>query len=167
MSASLEKVGPRPKRKRIALILAALLPVIAAAVYLFGLFLDFEYVHWPTIWQASRAKTPTGVRVAELIRDRVASSEVTLRWHHCGWCNTVYTHANHVAIKVTLSANEGFLFDWDPSTRRLLPITIGTAERFPELIPSGFIIEPLTVGGLDGQLHIDRACRIVAGVKEI
>ena len=167
MSASIEQARLRPRRKRVALTLAAVLLVIAAAVYLFGWFLDFEYVHWPTIWQASRAETPTGVRVANLIRARAASSEVTLHWHHCGWCETVYSHANHVAIKASVSADEAFLFDWDPSTRRLLPITIRTAERFPELIPSGFTIEPFSAGGLDGQLHTDRACRIVAKAKEI
>jgi hypothetical protein len=151
----------RIKRRRIALVAALLLPVIAA-VYLYGLFMDCEYVHWPTIWQASRAETPFGGRVAELIRKRAASSTVRPHWHHCGWCETVYSHAKHVAIKVTVSASEAYLFDWDAGTRRLTPLTVRTAEVFPELLPSGFIAEPYSDSGLDGQLHTDRPCRLVA-----
>jgi hypothetical protein len=144
-----------------------MVPFFGVAAYGIGSFFDCEYVHWPTIWQASRAETPAGVRVANLVRAQAAGSEVTPHWHHCGWCETVYSHAEHVAIKVTISANEAFLFDWDASTRRLLPLTIRTAERFPELIPSGFIIKPLSGSGLDGQLHTDRACRVIAKTQKI
>ncbi|MBE0544673.1 MAG: hypothetical protein IH623_25315 [Verrucomicrobia bacterium] len=149
-------------KRRIALIVAVVLPVAFAAVYAFGVFMDCEYVHWPTIWQASRAETPSGYRVADLIRTRASTSPAHPHWHHCGWCETVYSHAKHVAIKVTVSPSEAYLFDWDASTRRLTPLTVRTAEVFPELVPSGFVAEASLDGGLDGQLHDDRPCRLVA-----
>ena len=154
--------------KRIAVMLATVLSInVVGAAYLIGWFMDFEYVYWPTIWQASRAETSTGVRVADLIRSRATNPEVKPRWHHCGWCETAYAHAKHVAIKVTIDANEAFLFDWDAGSRRLLPITVRTAERFPELIPAGFTLAPLSNPSLDGQLHCDRACQVVAKPNEI
>jgi hypothetical protein len=153
---------PRSRTRRIALVLATVLPSVVAVVYGFGLYTDCEYVHWPTIWQASRAETSSGVRVAELIRKRATSSTARPDWHHCGWCETVYSHAKHVAIKVTVGESEAYLFDWDASTRRLTPLTVRTAEVFPELLPSGFIAEPFLESGLDGQLHSDRPCRVVA-----
>lgn len=153
-------------RKRVGLILAVTLPVVLASAYLFGWFMDCEYIHWPTIRQASRAETTSGIRVAELIRTRAGASQGKPHWHHCGWCETVYAHAPHFSVKVTVSATEAYLFDWDASTRRLLPITVRTAEVFRELIPSGFVIDP-TSGGLDGQLHNDRPCRIVAAKQEM
>lgn len=152
---------PRSKGRRGALVVALLLPVIAA-VYLYGVFMDCEYVHWPTIWQASRAKTSSGVRVAELIRQRAVSSTASPHWHHCGWCQTAYSHAEHVAIKVTVSSSEAYLFDWDANSGRLTPLTVRTAEVFPELLPSGLIAEPVSDSGMDGQLHGDRPCRLVA-----
>ena len=167
MSTSLEQARVKRRGKRIALILATIVPVLAGTAYSVGWFFDCEYVHWPTIWHASRAETPAGIRVANLVRAQTAHSKVTPHWHHCGWCATVYSQAKHVAIKVTISANEAFLFDWDASTRRLLPLTVRTAERFPELIPAGFIMDPLSEGRLDGQLHTDRACRIIAKTQKI
>jgi hypothetical protein len=153
--------GPRSKLRRIAWVSILLLPVIAL-VYLYGRFMDCEYVHWPTIWQASRAKTSAGVRVAQLIRERAGSAAARPHWHHCGWCEAVYAHARHVAIKVTVGANVAYLFDWDASTRRLTPLTVRTAEVFPELLPPGFIAEPFSDSGLDGQLQNDRPCRLIA-----
>jgi hypothetical protein len=146
--------------KRAAFVSAALLSINAAGIACFlGWFMDLEFVHWPTVWQASRAKTPAGVRVSDLIRARATNSTAEPDWHHCNWCQTIYSHAKHVAIKVTVGADEAFLFDWDPGSRRLLPATIRTADRFPELVPSGFAISPLPSVGLDGQLHVDRPCR--------
>lgn len=150
------------KRRCIALILALTLPMAASVAYLWGCYMDCEYIHWPTIWQASRAKTPLGLPVAELISARVRTSSAGPHWHHCGWCETVYSCAKHFAIKVTVSPSEAYLFDWDAKTGRLMPLTVRTAELLPEVIPSGFIVEPSSAGGFDGQLHNDRPCRIVA-----
>ena len=153
-------------RARTGLVLGVTLPMALAAAYLYGWFTDCEYVHWPTSWQASRAETQSGIRVAELIRIRAGAGESRPHWHHCGFCETLYAHASHFPVKVTISATEAYLFDWDASARRLLPITVRTAEVFRELIPSGSVIEPLS-GGLDGQLHADRPCRIVAAKVEM
>jgi hypothetical protein len=151
----------RPRSRRRALIVALALALGIGAVYLLGCYMDCEYVHWPTIWQASRAQTPSGVRVAALIQTRTASQSARPHWHHCGWCETVYAYAEHFAIKVTVSESEAYLFDWDATTRRLVPITVRTAEVFPELIPSGSQMERLSDHGLDGQFQNDRPCRIV------
>jgi hypothetical protein len=120
-------------------------------VYVRGWFTDCEYIHWPTFCQASRAETSPDISARDLIKTRLKLS-ARPHWHHCGWCKTVYSHAKHVAVKVTVSASEAYLFDWDATARRLLPITVRTAEVFPELIPRGFVVEPLSAPGLDGQL---------------
>ena len=153
------------RRNRIVCISLMVFLIICCAVYLFGWFLDFEYIHCLTIHRASRSRTYSGVRVAELIQTRVKTSE-RLYWHHCGWCETVYPHAKHFAIKVTVSSTQEFLFDWDPKTNRLLPLTVRTAAAFPELIPPGYEIESLR-GSLDGQLHSDQPCRIVFKRQEV
>ncbi len=137
-----------------------------AVAYLFGCYTDREYIHWPTIWQASRAKTPSGLPVAELISKRARTSSAGPHWHHCGWCETVYSYAKHFAIKVTVSPNEAYLFDWDANTGRLMPLTVHTAELFPELIPPGFIVEPLSSSSLGDQFCADRRCQVVARKQE-
>jgi uncharacterized protein (DUF433 family) len=91
--------------KRAAFVSAALLSINAAGIACFlGWFMDLEFVHWPTVWQASRAKTPAGVRVSDLIRARATNSTAEPDWHHCNWCQTIYSHAKNVAIKVTVDA---------------------------------------------------------------
>jgi hypothetical protein len=148
--------------KRSTCVRATVLTLTALfGTYLAGWYLDAEYMHWPTIWKASQSETSAGVRVSELVRARTGKPGAKPRWHHCGWCEMAYAHAKHVAIKVTVDPNEAFLFDWNARTRHLLPLTVRTAERFPELIPSGFIVRPLSEGGLDGQFHADRACEVV------
>lgn len=147
--------------KRIAFVCAAALPFVVAAIGVFGWLFDCEFIHWPMLWKASRAETSDGVSVNDLIRARAARTTSSPDWHYCGFCKVVYAHAKHVPVKVTISANEAFLFDWDASTRRLLPITVRTAAVFPELIPNGFVAQPSSASGLDGQLHDDRPCLIV------
>ena len=159
---SIAEAGPKSKRRHLALIVALSIPIAACVVYLLGCYMDCEYVHWPTVWQASRAKTSSGIRVAELMHTRATTQPAHPHWHHCGWCETVYSFVEHYAVKVTLSATEAYLFDWDAASQRLVPITVQTAEVFPELIPAGFAVEPTAWSGLDGQLHNDRRCRIVA-----
>ncbi len=150
------------KRIAIALIVGG---VLAAAVLWVAAALEFEFPFWPTLWMASQTKVPAGTRVTELIRVRSASSYVAQQhWHHCTWCDVVYPHAPHSAVKVTISTNEMdfYLFDWDVWHRRLLPISIRTAKLFPELIPVGCVVEPLD-NGLNPQLyqHSDGPCRII------
>ena len=55
-----------------------------------------------------------------------------------------------------------YLFDWDLSQRRLLPISVHTAKMFPEVIPPGYVVKPLGVG-LNPQLYRgdDEPCLIV------
>ena len=147
--------------KRAAVVLAAALPLVLAVVCLFGWLFDYEFIHWPMLWKASRARTSDGALVNDLIRARAARANSSPDWHCCGFCSVVYAHAKHVPVKVIISANEAFLFDWDASTRRLLPITVRTAEVFPELIPHGFTAQSSSATGLDGQLHNDRPCEIL------
>lgn len=141
--------------------------LLAAAVYEFGRMLEFEYPFWPTLWLAKQTKTSDGNRVADLIRSRSGASYVGQRWHHCTWCDVAYSHAPNVAVKVTFSNDERdfYLFDWQVSRRRLLPITVRTARLFPELIPPGCDIKPLGVG-LNSQLyHDDEPCLVVVSAR--
>jgi hypothetical protein len=130
-------------------------------VCFFGWFFDCEFIHGPMLWKASRAKTFGGMQVNDLIRARATGANSLPDWHYCGFCRVVYSHAKHVPVKVVISANEAFLFDWDASKRRLLPMTVRTAEVFPELIPDAFIATPSRATGLDGQFHNDPPCSIV------
>jgi len=153
-------------RSKRAWIMGLSLIVVAVVVYGCGCALEFEYPFWPTLWLASRTKTPDGQRVADLIRIRSGSSYVEQHWHHCTWCDVVYPDAPHLAVKVTINDSlddkEFYLFDWEVGRRRLLPITVRTAKLFPELIPKGFIIEPRSEG-LKTQLYNgDEPCRIIA-----
>ena len=102
--------------------------------------------------------------MTDLIRLRSGGSYANQHWHHCSWCEVVYPHAQHLAIKVTINNSEEdyYLFDWDISHRKLVPLTVRTAKMFPELIPSGSAIKPLGVG-LNPQLyHNDEPCAVVA-----
>jgi hypothetical protein len=124
--------------------------------------MEYEYPFWPTLWIAEQTQIPDGRRVTDLIRSRSGGSNVQQHWHHCSWCDVVYPHAEHLAVKVTINENETnfYLFDWDLARRKLLPITVRTAKLFPELIPPGRVIEPLGLG-LNPQLyHDDEPCRI-------
>jgi hypothetical protein len=155
--------GKNMKRGRITLLVGISVVVLAAAAYEFGRVFELEYPFWPTLWVAEQTKTPDGIRVTSLIRIQSGASYVEQHWHHCTWCDVVYPHAPHLAVKVTVN-NDGkdfYLFDWDISHRRLLPITVRTAKIFPELIPVGYVVEPLGVG-LNPQLyHNDEPCRII------
>ena len=151
----------KTKRYKVALIVAVSLFVLAAVAYKFGCAFEFEYPFWPTLWLAEKTKTSDGSRVPDLVRIR-SSNYVEQHWHHCTWCDVVYPHAPHMAVKVTVNNDEKdfYLFDWDVSRRRLLPITVRTAKFFPELIPTGCVVVPLGVG-LNPQLyHNDEPCRI-------
>jgi hypothetical protein len=156
------------KPKSVALFAAVALFALAA-VYEFGRFFEFEYPFWPTLWLAEQTKTPGGSRVTDLIRVRSGNTYVSQHWHHCTWCDVVYPHAPHLAVKVTINNDERdfYLFDWDLSHRKLLPITIRTAKRFPELIPPGYVIEPLGVG-LNPQLYDnDEPCLTVTNASSV
>jgi hypothetical protein len=102
--------------------------------------------------------------VADLIRDRSGNSYVKQHWHHCTFCDDVYPHAQHMAIRVTINPaerDEFCLFDWDVWHRRLLPITVRTAKLLPELIPQGYVVEEKGYG-LNPQLYPDdRPCQII------
>lgn len=126
--------------------------------------LEFEFPFRPTLWLAAQTQTPAGTRITELVRTKLGNAYVSQHWHHCTWCDVVYPHVPHSAVKVTVNTNEYdfFLFDWDVKHRRLLPASVRTAKLFPELIPAGYTVRPLGVG-LNPQLyHDDEACSIVA-----
>ncbi|HEX3797931.1 MAG TPA: hypothetical protein VH413_04455 [Verrucomicrobiae bacterium] len=152
------------RRTRVVLVSLVALIVLAAAVLELGCMFECEYPFWPSLWLAKQTRTPDGSRVTDLIRVRSGSSYVSQYWHHCTWCDVVYPHAPHMAVKVTINDDENdfLLFDWQMSQRKLLPITVHTAKLFPELSPSGYTVKPLGVG-LNPQLyHNDEPCLIVA-----
>jgi hypothetical protein len=151
------------RRRTVALLVSVVCVVLVAAVYEFGLIFECEYPFRPTLWLAEQTKIPDGRRMTDLIRIRSDGSYADQYWHHCTWCDVVYPHVPHLAIKVTLNNDERdfYLFDWQLSHRRLLPMTVRTARLFPELIPSGCVVKPLGVG-LNPQLyHNDEPCLIV------
>jgi len=154
----------RKMRRRKVALRVGMAFVFLAVVYEWGLFCECEYPFWPTLWLAERTKIPDGSRVTDLIRIRSGSSYAEQYWHHCTWCDVVYPHAPHLAIKVTINNDEKdfYLFDWQLSERRLLPMTVRTAKAFPELIPPGQSVQPIGVG-INPQLYSnDEPCLIVA-----
>ncbi len=110
----------------------------------FGSAFECEWPFWPTLWLAEQTRAPDGSRVVDLIRTRSDSSFAKQHWHHCTFCNDVYPHAPHMAVRVTgdINKRDFYLFDWDLWNRRLLPITVRTAKTFPELIPPGSFVKP-------------------------
>jgi hypothetical protein len=159
--------GRKAKRRRAALLVAVffVIPVLAA-IYEGGYILECEYPFWPTLWMAKQTKIPDGLRVTDLISTRSGDSFKDQHWRHCTWCDVVYPHAPHMAVKVMINEEESnfYLFDWDLTRRKLLPITVRTAKLFPELIPSGYTVQ-LSGVGLNPQLYNnDEPCRIVAAV---
>jgi hypothetical protein len=151
------------KQSRAILFAAVVSVLLAAAVGEFGRIFEYEYPFWPTLWVAEQTKAPGGTRMFDLIRVRSGSSYVEQHWHHCTWCDVVYPHAPHMAVKVTVNHDEEdfYLFDWQLSQRKLLPITVRTAKAFPELIPPGCVAEPIGTG-LNPQLyHNDEPCLII------
>lgn len=151
------------KRGAFILIGAAVLSLLVLGIYELGLVLECEFPFWQTLRIAEKTRVPDGRQVSDLVRLRMVGSSLDRQhWHHCTWCDVTYPHAPHMAVKVTINNDEKdfFLFDWDASQRKLLPITVRTAKAFPELIPSNCVVEPLGVG-LNPQLyHNDEPCRI-------
>ncbi len=149
--------------KRIAILSAVGVALVAAALWL-AAALEFEFPFWPSLWLAGQTTTASGTQVTELVRARSGNAYISQHWHHCTWCDVVYPHAPHSALKVTINRNEFdfYLFDWDVRHRRLLPASVRTAKVFPELIPPGYTIRPLGVG-LNPQLYRDdEPCSVVA-----
>ena len=157
-------ISPSWNQTRVSVIAGFVCIIFAVAIYWFGLVLECEYPFWPTLWLAKQAKTGDGSRVTDLIRIRSDSSYLPQYWHHCTWCDVVYPHAPHMAIQVTgdVSKQNVYLFDWDLWHRRLLPISVRTAQMFPELIPPGYVVKPLGVGNNPQLYHSDdEPCLIV------
>ena len=88
------------KRITIALTVGA---VLAAVALWLAAGLEFEFPFWPTLWLASHSRAVTGKSVTELVRIRSGRSYVAQHWHHCTWCDVVYPHAPHSAVKVTIN----------------------------------------------------------------
>lgn len=148
--------------KRIAIVLT-IAGLLAGAVLWVAVGLECEFPFWPTLWLASQTKVPDGTRISQLVQVRAGSSHASQHWHHCAWCDEIYTHVPHSAVKVTFNTNRNdfYLFDWDVWHQRLLPATARTARLFPELIPAGSVVEVLGVG-LNPQLYPDdKPCRVV------
>jgi hypothetical protein len=154
----------KKRRGRVALIVGVVGIVFAAVVLQFGYSFECEYPFWPTLWLAKQTKAPDGTRVTDLIRIRSDNSYLQQYWHHCTYCDDVYPHAPHLAIRITgdYAKNDFYLFDWDLWHRRLLPISVHTAKMFPELIPPGAVVKRLGVGS-NPQLYQsdDEPCLIV------
>jgi hypothetical protein len=138
--------------------------IVATVLLWVAAALECEFPFWPSLWLAERTRTSDGTLVTELVRARSGSNYVSQYWHHCTWCDVVYPHAPHSAVKVTVNTNEYdfYLFDWDLRHRKLLPSSVRTAKAFPELVPTGYVVEPLGVG-LNPQLYRDdEPCSIIA-----
>ena len=73
---------------------------IFAGVVWFGYVFEYEYPFTLTVWFAMQTKIPDGVRVVDLIENRSGNAYVEQYWHHCTWCDVIYPHAPHMAIKV-------------------------------------------------------------------
>ena len=137
-----------------------------------GLVLECEFPFWPTLWLAEVTKTPDGSRVTDLIRSRSNSSYAHQHWHHCTYCEVIFIHVPHFVIEVDgdIMKRDFYLFDWQPSRRRLLPMTLHTAKTFPELIPQGYEVDS-TVPNNNGQIYgyNDCPCLVVpkADVRNI
>src|SRR5215831_13309063 len=114
------------KRVTIALIAAG---AVAAVLLWVAAALECEFPFWPSLCLAERTEISGGTRVSELVRVRSGSNYISQYWHHCTWCDVVYPHAAHSAVKVTVNTNEYdfYLFDWDLWHRKLLPATVRTA----------------------------------------
>jgi hypothetical protein len=121
-------------RNAVAVSLVVVTPVVlTAASFWLAAGFEFEFPYWPTVWLASQTKPAHDGRMAEVTRARYGQGYKSQHWHHCSWCDVVYPHAPHMAIKVTMNEDEDdfFLFDWDLWHRRLVPITVRTAKLFP------------------------------------
>jgi hypothetical protein len=151
------------RRRTVALLVGVVCVVLVAGVYEFGIMFECQYPFRPTLWLAEQTKTPDGSRVTDLIRIRSGGSYVEQDWHHCTWCDMVYPHVPHLAIKVTVDNDQRdfYLFDWQLSQLRLLPMTVRTAKVFPELIPLGYVVKPIGVGMNPQLYHDDEPCLIV------
>jgi hypothetical protein len=152
------------KRTRFALGMAVVFVILVAGVYAFGYVFEFEYPFWPTLWLAQQTKTSDGRLVSDLIRTRSGNSYADEHWHHCTFCDDVYPYAPHMAVKVYINTNVNvcYLFDWDSWHRKLLPITVRTAQLVPELIPAGSFIEQVgDRGNPNYPFQGDRPCLFV------
>ncbi len=154
-----KKIG----RRALAILLACGFVFIFAGVVCFGYAFEYEYPFTLTVWVAKQTKIPDGERVVDLIKNRSDNAYVEQYWHHCTWCDVVYPHAPHLAIKVGINNDDRdfYLFDWNLSERKLTPITVRTAKVFPELISAGCVVVPLGVGMNPQLYHNDEPCRIV------
>jgi hypothetical protein len=155
MTATAQATVKRRWRKGALASLVAI--VVVLAVLEVGYAFEFEYPFCLTLWLAEQTTTPNGSRVTDLIRIRAGNSAASQHWHHCTYCADIYPHAPHLAVQVTCGSDRDFyLFDWDVIHRKLLPISLRTAKLFPELVPTGYVVNPLSFP----QLSNDEACLV-------
>ena len=133
------------KRHLLLFGMVAFLIIAIALIYIFGIFLDFEYPYWWTLHKVAEAKSVNGVQISEILNKKFPATRHKIHWHTNGEMASIFGRLNESLVWVNFhdpdSTHVYYQFAYNELTEVLVPISKTTADKFPELFPSGDIFE--------------------------
>lgn len=132
------------------------LVLLALAVYAFGILLEFEYPHWPLLYQVSHAKSAARVPVREILERKYGKEEANeAHWHTCGYCIRRQGPSEDL-VSVELYPPRGrspLRFAYSRQRNEIVPASDAAAAVFPELMPAGDTLvgarSGISIGGVE------------------
>lgn len=123
-----------------------------------GLFAELEYLHWWMLRRVDDARTVSGEPIAAVLKRHFGESADFVHWHTCGYCidRPRSETLRHVQFEMR---GRFFSFAYDPSRNQLVPMSAATVKEFPELVPPGDRLVPLSVRVGDDELLLPATWR--------
>jgi hypothetical protein len=119
----------------------AFMAVLAAGTWLawlFGMIFEFEYPYTFALMSVQNAKSVNGVPVSGITKGDGAEWPARLHWHTCSYCaNSCGDVKGLICVQVSAPDNSTiYHFAYSRETQTLVPLTRGTAARYPALMPT-------------------------------
>ena len=127
------------------------------AIWYLGWMFEFEYPYVFTLAKVRNAKSTFGIPISEIIKADGANWSQGLHWHTCKycayWCGD---HENLISVHLeTPDTSNTYYFAYCRTTDTLVPMTDGTATRYPSLVPADDHLEGVNqLNGIAGTLSV-------------
>lgn len=124
-----------------------------------GLLFELEYPHWWMLHRVHDARTVSGEPIAAVLKRHFGENADFVHWHTCGYCIGRAGRSEtlrHVQFEMR---GRFFSFAYDPSRNQLVPMSAVTVKEFPELVPPGDQLVPLSVQVGDDELLLPATWR--------
>jgi hypothetical protein len=127
------------KRRIVYALSAALVFYIAGLVWVFGIIFEFEYPYTFILMRVRNATTFSGAPIAAIIKALGSEWGREIAWHTDSYCaNWCGPHKNLICVFLDdPDKSARYLFAYNRQTHTLVPMTVQTAARFPEILPTG------------------------------